>query len=84
MSFDEPWIETILCTTCNDCINLNPLMFVYDDNKQAYIADATAGTFAQLVESAEFCPANCIHPGKPLNPDEPDLEDLIKRAEAYN
>ena len=84
VSFDDPWIETILCTTCNDCINLNPLMFVYDDNKQAYIADATAGTFAQLVESAEFCPANCIHPGKPLNPDEPDLDDLIKRAEAYN
>ncbi len=84
VSFDEPWIETILCTTCNDCINLNPLMFVYDDNKQAYIADPTAGTYAQLVESAEFCPANCIHPGKPLNPDEPGLEELIKRAEPYN
>ncbi len=84
VSFDDPWIETILCTTCNDCINLNPLMFVYNDDKQAYIADATAGTFAQLVESAEFCPANCIHPGKPLNPDEADLDDLIKRAEAYN
>ncbi len=84
VSFDDPWIETILCTSCNDCINLNPLMFVYDDNKQAYIADAAAGTFAQLVESAEFCPAKCIHPGKPLNEDEPDLDDLIKRAEAYN
>jgi len=84
VSFDDPWIETILCTSCNDCINLNPLMFVYDDNKQAYIADATAGTYAQLVESAEFCPAKCIHPGKPLNPDEPDLDDLIKRAEAFN
>ncbi len=84
VSFDDPWIESILCTTCNDCTNLNPLMFVYDDNKQAYIADATAGTYAQLVESAEFCPANCIHPGKPLNKDEPDLDDLMKRAEAYN
>ena len=84
VSFDDPWIESILCTTCNDCINLNPLMFVYNDDKQAYIADATAGTFAQLVESAEFCPANCIHPGKPLNSSEPDLDDLIKRAEAYN
>jgi len=84
VSFDDPWIETILCTSCNDCINLNPQMFVYDDNKQAYIADANAGTYAQLVESAEFCPANCIHPGKPLNSSEPDLDDLIKRAEAYN
>ncbi|VAX10121.1 D-alanyl-D-alanine carboxypeptidase [hydrothermal vent metagenome] len=84
VSFDDPWIESILCTTCNDCTDLNPLMFVYNDDKQAYIADATAGTYAQLVESAEFCPANCIHPGKPLNADEPDLDDLIKRAEAYN
>ncbi|HEC17328.1 MAG TPA: ferredoxin [Sedimenticola sp.] len=84
VSFDEPWIETILCTSCNDCINLNPQMFVYNDDKQAYIADPKAGTYAQLVEAAEFCPANCIHPGKPLNPDEPGLEELIKRAEAYN
>jgi len=84
VSFDDPWIESMLCTTCNDCTDLNPLMFVYNDDKQAYIADANAGTYAQLVESAEFCPANCIHPGKPLNPNEPDLDDLIKRAAAYN
>lgn len=84
ISFDEPWIDTILCTSCNDCINLNPLLFVYDENKQAYIGDAKAGTYAQLVESAEFCPANCIHPGKPLNPNEPGLEELLKRAEPYN
>jgi ferredoxin len=80
---DEPWIDSILCTSCNDCTNLNPQLFVYNDNKQAVIADPTAGTYAQLVEAAELCPANCIHPGSPLNPDEPGLEELMERAAPY-
>ncbi len=84
VSFDEPWIDSILCTSCNDCTNLNQLLFVYDENKQAYIGDAKAGTYAQLVEAAEICPAVCIHPGKPLNPDEPGLDELVKRAVAFN
>ncbi len=62
---EEPWIDTPACTTCNDCINLNPLMFAYDGNKQAFIKDPNAGTYAQLVQAAEKCPAKCIHPGKP-------------------
>jgi ferredoxin len=81
---EEPWINSILCTTCNDCININRQMFVYNSNKQATIADPRAGTYAQLVEAAEKCPARCIHPGKPLNPDEPNLEELKKRAAKFN
>jgi len=84
ISFDEPWIETVLCTSCNDCINLNPKVFVYDENKQAYIGDATAGTYAQIVDAAEKCPAKCIHPGKPLDKSEADLEELVQRAEPFN
>lgn len=84
VSFDEPWIDTPLCTSCNDCTAINPLVFVYDANKQARIGDAKAGTYAQLVAAAEKCPAHCIHPGKPLNPDEPNLEELIQRAEPFN
>lgn len=80
----EPWIDSILCTTCNDCINLNPQLFVYNGNKQAMIGDPKAGTFAQLVEAAVKCPARCIHPGKPLNPDEPNLDELIERARPFN
>jgi hypothetical protein len=59
-------------------------MFAYDDNKQAYIADPDAGTFRQLVEAAEGCQVSIIHPGKPRNPKEPGLEDLIKRAAEFN
>ncbi len=84
ISFDEPWIDSIFCTTCDDCLELNKQMFVYNDNRQAIISDAKAGTFAQMVEAAELCPARCIHPGKPLDSSEGDLDDLVKRAEPFN
>ena len=84
LSFDEPWLDTELCTTCDDCMGVNKMMFAYNDNKQAIIRDAKAGTFADLVAAAEICPARCIHPGKPLNPNEPGLEELIARAEPFN
>jgi ferredoxin len=81
---DDPYIETPRCTSCNECTNVNNKMFAYDDNKQAYIADPDAGTFRQLVEAAEGCQVSIIHPGKPRNPKEPGLEDLIKRAAEFN
>ncbi|MEX2284879.1 MAG: 2-oxoacid:acceptor oxidoreductase family protein [Gemmatimonadota bacterium] len=80
----DPYIETARCTTCNECTNLNSRMFAYNENKQAYIKDARAGTFAELVTAAERCPAGLIHPGTPLNPKEKNLEKWIKRAEAFN
>jgi pyruvate-ferredoxin/flavodoxin oxidoreductase len=79
----EPYIDTVLCTSCDDCIKVNKQMFAYDDNKQAYIKDARAGTFKQLVMAAEVCPAEIIHPGTPLDPDEKDLDKLVKRAERF-
>lgn len=82
--FEEPWIETALCTSCNDCTIINPKLFVYDGNKQAHIGDPDAGTFAELVAAAEKCPARCIHPGKPRNPNEPNLEELVSRAAPFN
>nr|VFJ86924.1 MAG: Ferredoxin [Candidatus Kentron sp. LFY] len=61
----EPWIDTPLCTTCNECTDLNPKLFVYNEDKQAEIGDLTAGTHDDLVKAAEICPAQCIHPGIP-------------------
>lgn len=80
---DEAFIETPRCTSCNECIDKNNRMFKYNENKQAYIADVKAGTFKELVEAAEKCPVCIIHTGIPWNPDEPNLEDLVKRAEAF-
>ena len=80
---DEAYIETVRCSTCNECTTLNNKMFAYDGNKQAYIADINAGTYAQLVEAAESCQVSVIHPGKPRNPKEAGLEELLKRAEPF-
>ncbi len=80
----EPYIDSELCTTCDECTKLNPKMFVYDDNKKAYIEDPRAGTFQQLVIAAERCTAMIIRPGTPLDPDEPDLDKWIERAERFN
>jgi ferredoxin len=81
---DDPWIETARCPSCNECQLINPQMFVYNDNKQAYIKDPDAGTFRQLVEAAESCQVAIIHPGKPRNPKEPGLEELMERAAPFN
>jgi ferredoxin len=58
---DEPWIETARCTTCNECQIINDRMFAYNDNQQAYIKDADAGTYRELVEAAESCQVAIIH-----------------------
>lgn len=81
---DQAYIDTDMCTTCDDCIERNPAMFAYNEAKQAYIKDVTAGAYRDLVEAAENCPVCIIHPGKPLDPGEPGLEDLKKRASAFN
>ena len=80
----EPYIETARCTSCNECININSKLFAYDENKQAYIKDQKAGTFAEIVQAAERCPARIIHPGTPLNPKEKDLGKWIERAQPFN
>jgi hypothetical protein len=80
---DDPHIDTPRCTTCNECTNLNNRMFAYDGNKQAYIADLNAGTYRELVEAAESCQVAIIHPGKPRNPGEPGIAELLKRAEPF-
>jgi len=81
---EDPWIDTPLCTSCNDCIQLNPRLFLYNEDKQAVLGDLGVGTYAELVKAAELCPAHCIHPGQPLNPGEADLDELIARAAPYN
>ena len=80
---DDPYIETPRCTSCNECTTINDKMFGYDANKQASIINPDAGTYRQLVEAAESCQVAIIHPGKPRNPNEPGLEELIKRAESF-
>ncbi len=81
--YEAVWIETPLCTACDECIEINPRMFVYNDEKKAIVIDSKAGSFKDIVRSAEKCTADCIHPGTPWNPNEKGLDKLIKRAEKY-
>jgi uncharacterized Fe-S cluster protein YjdI len=80
---DDPYIETPKCSTCEECVKINDRMFKYDANKQAYIADPDAGTYRELVEAAESCQVAIIHPGKPRNPQEPGLDELLRRADPF-
>jgi hypothetical protein len=79
----DPYIETARCTTCDECRKINNRMFAYNENRQAYIANPDAGTYAQLVEAAESCQISIIHPGQPRNPNEPGLADLLLRAAPF-
>ena len=80
---DIAYIETVRCSSCNECTLASPKMFAYDQNKQAFITDLKAGSYRQLVEAAESCQVSVIHPGKPWNPDEPGLDELIERARPF-
>ena len=80
----EAWIDSARCTSCDECTNINKKMFAYNADKQAFIKDAIAGTFQQLVTAAERCPVSIIHPGTPLNPREKDLGKWVARAAKFN
>lgn len=81
---EEAYIDTTLCTSCNECTNMNGRLFQYNADKQAVIADISAGTFAEMVRAAELCPAACIHPGAPRAGDGTVTDDLVGRAAAFN
>ena len=57
-------------------------MFIYNEDKQAVLADLDAGTYADLVIAAEKCPANCIFPGLPRPEDATATLEILERARA--
>ncbi len=79
-----PWIDTPQCTSCDECVRLNPNIFVYNDKKKAVIKDPQGGPYKDLVKAAERCTAQVIHPGLPKDRSEKGIDKLIARAEKYN
>ena len=79
-----PWLDTEKCTACDECININPKIFAYNENKKAYIKDPNGGPYRDIVKSAEKCTAQVIHPGLPKDRSEKDIDKWIKRGEKYN
>lgn len=82
-SFEPAWIDQSQCTACDECININPAIFAYDDDKKAFVKNASGGPFKDIVRAAEKCTGQCIHPGSPADPGEKDVEKLMKRAEKF-
>ncbi|MBU1237024.1 MAG: 2-oxoacid:acceptor oxidoreductase family protein [Gammaproteobacteria bacterium] len=82
--YDACWIDTPECTACDECINLAPKAFAYNDDKKAIVVDPKGGKFADIVKAAEKCTAGCIHPGTPWNSAEPGLDKLMARAAKFN
>ncbi|MDH5600646.1 MAG: 2-oxoacid:acceptor oxidoreductase family protein [Gammaproteobacteria bacterium] len=81
--YEPVWIETPECTACDECTDLNPNIFAYNENKQAIVVNPKGGPFIDIVKAAEKCTAEVIHPGTPYNLNEPGIDNLIKRAEKY-
>ena len=81
--YEPVWVETPECTACDECTDLAPRVFKYNDQKQAVVIDPKGAPFKDIVKAAEKCTAGCLHPGTPWNAGEKDVEKLMKRAEKY-
>jgi pyruvate-ferredoxin/flavodoxin oxidoreductase len=79
-----PWIDTENCTSCDECVNLNPKIFAYNDKKKAFVQDPDGGPYSDLVKAAEKCTAKVIHPGLPRDRGAKDIDKWTKRGEKFN
>ncbi|MEM7433571.1 MAG: 2-oxoacid:acceptor oxidoreductase family protein [Myxococcota bacterium] len=79
-----PWIDTPDCTSCDECVEINPKIFEYNAEKKAVIKNPDGGPYKDIVKAAERCTARVIHPGLPRNQNEKGIDKWIKRAEKYN
>ncbi|TWU31955.1 ferredoxin [Novipirellula artificiosorum] len=82
-SGDGAWLETPLCTSCDECISVNDRIFAYNENKKAIIKNPKGGPYKDLVRAAEKCTAEIIHPGKPWDPSEKDVQKWVERAKRF-
>jgi pyruvate-ferredoxin/flavodoxin oxidoreductase len=81
--YEPLWIDTPECESCDECTQINPKIFAYNDEKKAIVVDPRGGPYKDIVRAAEKCTAECIHPGTPFNAKESGLERLVKRAEKF-
>ncbi|MGI9202937.1 MAG: ferredoxin, partial [Woeseiaceae bacterium] len=79
-----PWIDTEECTTCDECIIINPQIFAYNADNKAFIQNADGGPYRDIVKSAEKCTAQIIHPGLPRDRSAKDMAKWVKRGEKFN
>ncbi len=78
-----PRIDSEKCSTCEECVNINPNIFAYDHRKKAYIKDPHGGPYKHLVRAAEKCSEKIIHPGYPADRSEKGVARLIEKARKF-
>ncbi|MCK4710336.1 MAG: ferredoxin, partial [Gammaproteobacteria bacterium] len=81
--YEPLWIETPECDGCEECVKINPKIFVFNADDQAEVLNPKAGSYKDIVRAAEKCTVSCIHPGTPWNDSEKDLDKLVQRAQAF-
>ncbi|MCW8945787.1 MAG: 2-oxoacid:acceptor oxidoreductase family protein, partial [Sedimenticola sp.] len=47
--YEPVWIETPECTTCDECVEIAPGIFEYNDDKLAVVVNPKGGTFKDIV-----------------------------------
>ena len=82
--YEAVWVDTPECTACDECININPKMFGYNEAKKTVVLNPKAGSYLDVVKAAEKCTAGVIHPGTPWNMNEANLDKLKQRAAKFN
>jgi pyruvate-ferredoxin/flavodoxin oxidoreductase len=82
--YEAVWVDTPECTACDECININPKVFGYNEAKKVVILNPKAGSYLDVVKAAEKCTASVIHPGTPWNMSEANLDKLKQRAAKFN
>ncbi|HHK74235.1 MAG TPA: pyruvate ferredoxin oxidoreductase, partial [Rhizobiales bacterium] len=81
--YEPVWIDTPECTACDECTDLAPGIFKYNEDKLAIVINPQGGSYKDIVRSAEKCTAGCIHPGTPWDMNEKGIDKLIARAQSY-
>lgn len=81
--FEAAFIDQSECTACDECVNINPKIFKYDENKKAFVDNPRGGPYKDIVRAAEKCTGACITPGTPADPNEKGVDKLIKRAAKF-
>ncbi len=82
-SYVAPWIDSEKCSTCEECVKINPEIFAYDARRKAFIKDPHAGPYKHLVRAAEKCTEKVIHPGYPADRTEKGIEKQIEKAKKF-
>lgn len=82
--YEQVWVDSPECTACDECININPKIFAYNDSKKVIVINPKAGSYVDIVKAAEKCTAGVIHPGTPWNMNESNLDKLKQRAAKFN